>query len=214
MLAVIGTFTFNFSVVLPLLIERSLAGTDATYTAIYSVLSVGSLGGALAAARRHNVEVRTMAIAAGIFGIAMIVFATSPSVSVAFPLALVVGFASVWFMTASTAMMQLHAAPTMRGRVLALQAIVLVGSTPIGGPVLGWVSDAAGARAGVVLGGVAAVAAAGWGFVAARRAGRRATGDAAAVVPRGAGARGRSAGGRRRHRRTRRLKPAAGPLVA
>jgi MFS family permease len=186
MLAVIGTFTFNFSVVLPLLIERSLAGTDATYTAVYSVLSVGSLVGALAAARRHHVEVRTMAIAAAIFGVAMIVFATAPSVSVAFPLALVVGFASVWFMTASTAMMQLHAVPTMRGRVLALQAIVLVGSTPIGGPVLGWVSDVAGARAGVVLGGVAALGAAGWGLFAARRAVQRRTmEDAASAVAQG-----------------------------
>jgi MFS family permease len=184
MLAVIGTFTFNFAVVLPLLIERSLGGTDATYTVVYSVLSVGSLVGALAAARRHEVRVRTMAIAAGIFGVAMIVFAGAPDVALALPLALGVGFASVWFMTASTAMMQLHAAPTMRGRVLALQAIVLIGSTPIGGPILGWVSDAAGARAGVVLGGVAALVAAGWGFVAARRAVRLATtGDAAAAVP-------------------------------
>ena len=60
MLAVIGTFTFNFAVVLPLLIERSLGGTDGTYTAIYSVLSVGSLLGALAAAQRRQVQIRTM----------------------------------------------------------------------------------------------------------------------------------------------------------
>jgi MFS family permease len=184
MLAVIGTFTFNFSVVLPLLIERTLGGTDGTYTVVFSVLSLGSLIGALAAARRHTIEVRTMAIAAAIFGAAMLVFATAPNVRVAFPLALLVGFASVWFMTASTAMMQLRATPTMRGRVLALQAVVLVGSTPIGGPILGWVSDSAGARAGVLLGGVAALAAAAWGLFAVRHVAlSRAANDAAEAVP-------------------------------
>ena len=57
----------------------------------------------------------------------------------------------------------------MRGRVLALQAIVLIGSTPVGGPLLGYVSDLYGARAGIVLGGLAAIGAAVWGTMAARR---------------------------------------------
>jgi predicted MFS family arabinose efflux permease len=182
MLTVIGTLTFNFAVVLPLMIERTLGGTDATYTAVYSVLSVGSLFGALAASHRRRVEVRTMAVAAMVFGIAMLLFSTAPDVAIAFPLALLVGFSSVWFMTASTAMMQLRADPRMRGRVLALQAIVLIGTTPIGGPLLGYVSDAFGARAGVVLGGVAAIAAAGWGFFAGRRIRTSASNDAASAA--------------------------------
>jgi MFS family permease len=173
MLTVIGTLTFNFSVVLPLMVERTLGGTDATYTAVYSVLSVGSLLGALAASRRHRIEIRTMATAAMVFGVAMLLFSTAPRVSVAFPLAFLVGFASVWFMTASTAMMQLRSDPRMRGRVLALQAIVLIGTTPVGGPFLGYVCDAFGARAGVVLGGVAAIVAATWGYLASRRLRRR-----------------------------------------
>ena len=72
-----------------------------------------------------------MAWAGFAFGLAMLLFATSPNVSLAYPLALLVGFSSVWFMTASTAMMQLRSDPRMRGRVLALQAIVLIGSTPV-----------------------------------------------------------------------------------
>lgn len=183
MLAVIGTFTFNFSVVLPLMIERSLGGTDATYTAVYSVLSVGSLLGALAAAQRRHVQIRTMAVAAAVFGAAMLLFATTPGIGVAFPLALLVGFSSVWFMTASTAMMQLRSDRVMRGRVLALQAIVLIGSTPVGGPLLGYVSDLYGARAGLVLGGLAALGAAAWGTMAARRVHRvTVTSDAAATA--------------------------------
>jgi MFS family permease len=99
----------------------------------------------------------------------MLLFASTPGVSLAYPLALLVGFASVWFVTASTAMMQLRSDRRMRGRVLALQAIVLIGSTPVGGPLLGYVSDLYGARAGIVLGGLAAIGAAVWGTMAARR---------------------------------------------
>ncbi len=172
MMAVVGTLTFNFSVVLPLFVERSLGGTDATYTLLYSVLSVGSLLGALIAARRRHVSIATIATASLVFGGAMLVFSVMPTLRAAFPTALVVGLASVGFMTASTAMMQLRSDPQMRGRVLALQAIVFLGSTPVGGPLLGFVCDAFGPRAGVALGGLAAIAAAGWGVLAARRVSR------------------------------------------
>jgi MFS family permease len=83
-----------------------------------------------------------------------------------FPFAIFVGFSSILFMTASTAIVQVRAEPEMRGRVLALQAIVFLGSTPIGGPLIGWVCDAFGARAGIVVGGLAALGAAAWGYVA------------------------------------------------
>jgi hypothetical protein len=79
------------------------------------------------------------------------------------------GFMSILFMTASTAIVQIRAAPDMRGRVLALQAIVFLGSTPIGGPILGAVCEAFGARAGLALGGVASVVAAIYGSFASRR---------------------------------------------
>jgi hypothetical protein len=75
-------------------------------------------------------------------------------------------------MTTATAIVQLRADPIMRGRVLALQAMVFLGSTPIGGPILGVVCDWLGARAGMVLGGVAGLGAAGWGAFMIRRAGR------------------------------------------
>jgi hypothetical protein len=80
-----------------------------------------------------------------------------------------VGVASITFMTASTAIVQLRADPAMRGRVLALQAIVFLGSTPIGGPIVGWVSEQYGARSGVMLGGIGALVAAAYGWRASRR---------------------------------------------
>lgn len=170
MMAVVGTLTFNFNVVIPLFAERTLGGSDVTYTLLYSVLSVGSLLGALIAARRREVSITTIAAAAFLFGVAMLVFSGMPGLGPAFPAALIVGLASVGFMSTGTAMMQLRSDPQMRGRVLALQAIVLIGSTPVGGPLLGYVCDAFGARAGLALGGVAAIGAAAWGVLASRRA--------------------------------------------
>jgi MFS family permease len=169
MMAVVGTLTFNFPVVIPLFAERTLHGTDGTYTLLYSVLSVGSVVGALGAANGRTIEIRHIVMASAAFGVTMVIFAAAPTLGAAFPIALIVGLASVAFMTASTAIVQVRASSAMRGRVLALQAIVFLGSTPIGGPILGIVCDRYGARAGLVLGGVAALAAAGWGLFADRR---------------------------------------------
>jgi len=173
MMAIVGTFTFNFGVVLPLFAERTLHGSDTTYTLLYSVLSVGSVAGALLAASRRSIEVVHLVVAAAAFGAAMTLLAAMPGVGSAFPVAVLVGFTSVVFMTSSTAIVQLRAAPAMRGRVLALQAMVLIGSTPIGGPILGAVCDQLGARSGLVLGGAAAVVAALYGRLASRRGAER-----------------------------------------
>lgn len=174
MTAIIGTLTFNFAVVIPLFVERTLHGSDVSYTLVYSVLSVGSLCGALAAAHRRTVDTRHIILTSVAFGAAMLAFATVPGLAVAFPVAVFVGATSIAFLTASTAVVQVRADPAMRGRVLAIQAIVIIGSTPIGGPVLGLVCDQFGARAGLILGGAAALGAAGWGHLAANRADRSA----------------------------------------
>jgi MFS family permease len=169
MMTVVGTLTFNFSVVIPLFVEHTLHGNDGTYTLLYSVLSFGSLTGALVAAHRRAIGVRTIVVASVAFGVSMLLFSAAPSLTASFPIALLVGFSSVAFMTGSSAVVQLRSAPTMRGRVLALQAIVFIGSTPVGGPLLGAVCDRYGARAGLVVGGVAALAAGAWGYRKTRR---------------------------------------------
>jgi len=134
------------------------------------VLSVGSVIGALAAAQIRVLDTRHVVYAAFAFGAAMFVLALAPTLLTAFPVAVFVGLTSVAFITSSTAIVQVRADPSMRGRVLALQGMVLIGSTPIGGPLLGFVCDAYGARAGIALGAVAAVGAGLWGLYAHRRA--------------------------------------------
>ncbi len=170
MMTVIGTLAFNFQTVLPLFTVRDLDGTELTFSLLMSVVSVGSLAGALRAARRHDVSVRIVGLAAAGFGASMLVLAAAPGQPAAFVVGAVMGYTSISFMTSSTAIVQLRADPTMRGRVLALQAIVFLGSTPIGGPILGAICERFGARWGLVVGGVATLAAAAYGLAVVRRA--------------------------------------------
>jgi MFS family permease len=169
MTALIGTLAFNFATVLPLFATRDLHGGDVTFTWLMSVVSCGSLLGALATARRKTIDIRTVSRNAVIFGMALGVLTFAPNQPSAFAVGFLVGLGSIMFMTAATAITQLAADPMMRGRVLALQAIVFLGSTPIGGPIVGAISEAFGARYSIALGSVATLAAAGFGFFTIRR---------------------------------------------
>lgn len=182
MMALIGTMAFNFNTVLPLFVTRDLGGTDLTFSLLLSVVSVGSLVGALAAARRKDLSVRTVSLMALAFGGALAFLAVSPNQPVAFVAGIALGLASISFMTTSTAIVQLRADPVMRGRVLALQAIVFLGSTPIGGPIVGVVAEHWGARWAVGLGAAAAVLAGIYGMATVRRAAQRTLTDEAAAT--------------------------------
>ncbi|MBL8778974.1 MAG: MFS transporter [Acidimicrobiales bacterium] len=170
MMGVIGALAFNFQVVLPLFVTDTFDGAPSTFTLLLSAMSAGSLVGALVGARRTQVETPHVVVSAAFFGLAMLALALSPVLWIAFPLGFLVGVASITFLTTSTAIVQMKSDPSMRGRVLALQAILFLGSTPVGGPILGVVCDVLGARAGLALGGFAALGAAAWGRAAHQRA--------------------------------------------
>ena len=171
MMAVVGTLSYNFQTVFPLFATRDLHGDGTTFTLLFSVVSVGALVGALRTARRTTTDVRSVAMASLGYGVAMALMAVAPNQWLAFVVGLGLGVASITFLVSSTAIVQLEAAPEMRGRVLALQAMLFLGSTPIGGPIVGWVSDQFGARYAIALGAVAALGAGAWGLMkaAARR---------------------------------------------
>ena len=172
MMVIIGTLAFNFQTVLPLFATRDLRGDDVTFTWLLSIISLGSLIAALAAARRTTVDVHTVSRNAVIFGIGMTLLTFAPNQPAAFAAGFLVGFGSIMFMTAATAITQLAANPSMRGRVLALQAIVFLGSTPIGGPILGAISETFGARYGIAVGAAATLAAGAFGLFTVRRSRR------------------------------------------
>lgn len=170
MMAVIGTLAFNFSTVLPLFTTRDLGGSELTFSLLMSVVSVGSLAGALASARRKNVSVHLVSGTAVAFGASMLLLAIAPNQPIAFAIGIVMGATSITFMTTSTSIVQLRADPSMRGRVLALQAIVFLGSTPLGGPIVGAISERFGARWALTLGALATLGAGLYGLATVRSA--------------------------------------------
>jgi MFS family permease len=167
MLLIVGVLSYNFTVVLPLFVERGLHGSDAQFSLLYAVFSAGAVVGTLAIARRSVIRLRTTVVSAGALGASMTLTTFVPNVTIAYLAAAVVGGTSVAYMTTTTALAQLRADEQMVGRVLALQTVLLIGTTPVGGPLLGLLADAAGGRAPMLLGGIGALLAAALGVVLA-----------------------------------------------
>jgi MFS family permease len=112
---------------------------------------------------------RHIIIGASALGVTMLLLAAAPGFGFAVPAAFLVGAASILYLTATTAIIQVEGKPSMHGRVIALQTVVVGGGGLIGGPFSGWLADVAGGRAPLVLGGVACLAAAAFGYYANRR---------------------------------------------
>jgi MFS family permease len=169
MMVLVGTVSFNFQVLLPLLAAQTWHGTAATYAALTASMGVGSVLGALAAGARGRVTPRLLVFAATLFGVAELFVALAPTLELQ-ALALVpLGTASVTFAAGVNSSLQLAAAPALRGRVMALYSMVFLGSTPIGAPLVGWLAQIAGPRSGLYAGAVAALAAAAYARVAFTR---------------------------------------------
>jgi len=168
--AVIGTLAFNTQVVLALLARETFHGDAGTYGALYALLSVGAVVGALVTAHQAAATRRFLLLAAGAYGVLMLLAAAAPTLSTELLVLVPTGAAGVAFVAMANGVLQTHTDPLMRGRVMALFSVAFLGSTPIGGPIVGWVSQAFGARAGLALGGLAALLAA---LVAGRRRVRR-----------------------------------------
>ena len=170
LIAVVGTLPFNFTVVLPLLARFTLHGGASTYALLTSVMGAGAVLGALRNGARGAVSARVVAGAALGLGAAMAAVALAPSLPTVLVALVFVGASSVTFTSSLNAALQLAAEPALRGRVMALWSVVFLGSTPIGGPLVGWLSAAAGPRAGLLLGAAAALAAGAWVAVRELRA--------------------------------------------
>lgn len=169
MLFIIGVISYNFSVTFPLFVVKGLGGSDRDFTLIYAVFSLGGLAGALIIARRVTVSVNHVIGAATGLGVTMVALAFAPNVEMAALISLPVGAMGIGYMTATTTIAQLSTDRQMLGRVLAVQMVLLIGTTPLGGPVLGAIADAVGARAPILIGGVGALGAAAFGTYANRR---------------------------------------------
>ncbi|WP_131747828.1 MFS transporter [Frankia sp. Cppng1_Ct_nod] len=163
MMAVIGTLAYEFQVVLPLLGRVVFHGGAGTYGLLTGAMGVGAVIGGLFVARRSRASLRTLVVSAAGFGAVILLASSAPEVHLAAAAMVLVGAGSVAFLSAGNAALQLASEPHMRGRVMALWTVAFLGSTPVGGPTIGWISEQLGARAGLATGGLAALAAAWYG---------------------------------------------------
>jgi predicted MFS family arabinose efflux permease len=182
MLAMIGTLAYNFTVTFPLFITKSLDGSERQYTIIYSVFSCGAIASALFVASRAHTSIRHIIRGAAFMGVALAAFSLVPGIMLALPAAFLIGVASILYTTATTTNFQMEAEQSMHGRVLALQSSVMIGSSAIGGPLLGSLSDVFGARILIDIGAVACFAAALWGHTMYGRYGPTEPGEAPVTV--------------------------------
>ncbi len=169
-MAVVGTLAFNFTVVLPVLAKFTFHGDAGTYGTLSALMGVGSMVGALGVASRLRPTAKLLVGSCMAFGVVMLASAVAPTLVSEDLLIVLLGVTSITFMATANTTCQLTSVPEMRGRVMALYGLVFLGSTPIGGPIVGWISQSFGPRYGLAVGGVATVVAAGaMGSVLLRR---------------------------------------------
>jgi len=179
MMVLIGTFAYEFQVVLPVLAKQTFHGGATVYGFMSASMGIGAVAGGLVTAARGHTGLRPAALAASAFGVVLFLAAGAPLLFLEYLALAAVGWASVSFIARGNSTLQLSAAPSMRGRVMALWAIAFQGTTPIGGPLIGLVVAGAGARAGLLSGAISCVAAAAVAAVFMRKLRQRA---AAAAV--------------------------------
>ncbi|HTF49150.1 MAG TPA: MFS transporter [Pseudonocardia sp.] len=159
MMALVGTFTFEFEVSLPLLARDTFHGTDTTYSWLIGALGAGAIAGGLYAARSAPTGVTRLTRAAAAYAVAVGLVAAAPTLPTAVAACTLVGAATITFLTTGNSTIQLAADPSYRGRITALWSTALVGSTPIGSPIVGFISDTIGPRYALLLGALACLAA-------------------------------------------------------
>ncbi|GAB2834646.1 MFS transporter [Streptomyces daliensis] len=197
----VGTFGFNFPIWLTAFTDQVFSEGAGTYGLLNTLMAVGSVAGALLAARRGTSRMRLMAGAALLFGVLEMAAAISPSFWLFAALMAPIGVMGLTFNVTANASVQMASDPLMRGRVMSLYMMVFVGGTPIGGPIMGWITDTYGARVGFLSGGlISAGIAVAVGLVLARASGLRLRVDLrrghrhVTFVPYGAAAAGQGAG--------------------
>jgi MFS family permease len=171
MMGAVGALAYEFQVSLPVMASRGLHVGAAGYGFMTAAMGFGAVLGGLVVAAKGRTGLPTLVGASAAFGVVLALAALAPNLALEMVALALAGAASVAFMSSSNSTLQLASAPSMRGRVMALWFVAFQGSTPIGGPIIGWVMAAAGARAGLGLGALTCVIVALLGLATLRRQG-------------------------------------------
>jgi MFS family permease len=169
MMAVVGCLTYEFQVSLPVMADRALHVGATGFGFMTAAMGLGAVLGGLFVAARGRTGLQPLVISATAFALTMALATGAPSLDIELAALALAGGASIGFMSMGNSTLQLNAAPEMRGRVMSLWFVAFQGSTPIGGPIVGWVMAVMGPRAGLGLGAGAAGVVALGGFLALRR---------------------------------------------
>jgi MFS family permease len=164
MMALIGTLAYEFQVILPIAAKFTFGGTAGTYGMLTAAMGVGAVIGGLLTASRNRYGVEVLARQSLLLGVLILSVAVSPTLPVALVALVGVGAASITFLARANSTMQLGARPELRGRVMALWTVAFLGTTPIGGPVIGWIGEHLGARWGLATGAASCLVAAAIGW--------------------------------------------------
>ncbi|WP_372594492.1 MFS transporter, partial [Actinotalea sp.] len=170
--SVISTFGLNFQLTSALMARTVFDKGAGEYGILGSVLAIGSLTGALMAARRERPRVRLVIGSAFGFGISTGLLALMPTYTMFMIACIPVGFTSLTMLTAANSALQMGTEPAMRGRVMALYMVVFLGATPIGSPLVGWIAETYGARWSIGVGSISALLVAGGAALWAERSWR------------------------------------------
>ncbi len=166
LMAVAGTFAFEYQVVLPLLARFTFEGDAQTFALMTSAMGVGAVAGGLVTAARQAHGHRLLLQIATLFGATQVLASLAPGLITAVVLLVGLGAVSLAFIAVGNSTLQLSSVPEMRGRVMGLWAVAFLGSTPIGGPLMGWLGENLSPRWALGIGGLTILVAAG---LAARR---------------------------------------------
>ncbi|HEY6398778.1 MAG TPA: MFS transporter [Solirubrobacteraceae bacterium] len=169
MMAAVGALAYEFQVSLPVMASQGLHAGATGFGFMTAAMGVGAVAGGLVVAAKGRTGMGPLVLACSAFGLAMMLAALAPSLPLELVALALTGAASISFMSTGNSTLQLTAEPGMRGRVMALWFVAFQGSTPIGGPIVGWVMALLGARAGLGLGAVACIAVAAAGLTTIRQ---------------------------------------------
>ena len=155
----IGVLTCEFAVTLPLLAKYAFHGTATSYATFVTAMGIGSVLGGLIQAGRSEARLSTLGTLSILLGISLTLASTMHSFLLTTIFLAISGGFLITVTTAANAMILLHSRPDMRGRMNALWAMIFMGSTPIGGPLMGWISQHSSSRVALATGGLAAAVA-------------------------------------------------------
>lgn len=149
----LGTFGMNFQIYNATMATEVFGKGSGEYGLLGTIMAIGTLAGALMAARRQHPRLRTILISLMAFSVATIGLAFTSSYLAYSILLVPAGFFALTVMTSANAAVQMSSDPLFRGRVMAIYMAIFLGGTPLGAPIVGWLGDVFGPRSTLLVGG-------------------------------------------------------------